>query len=109
MRRVIIDECLPRKVKNLLSGVEALTVPEAGYAGTKNGALLAKIAGNFKVFVTIDANLEYQQNLTGLDFGVVVIHAKSNRFGDIEPMKDELGAAMSSVEAGQIIHVPSQP
>jgi len=108
MRLVIVDECLPRRLKGLLSGVDAKTVPEAGYAGLKNGKLLAEIAGRFEVFVTIDANLEYQQNLTGLTFGIVVIHARSNRLADIEPLKDDLSDAVSAVAPGQIVHVPSQ-
>jgi len=109
MRRVIIDECLPRRLKRLLADVDARTVPEAGYAGLKNGELLAEIAGNFEVFVTIDANLEYQQNLTGLEFGIVVIHARSNRLADIEPLEKELAQAVSGVAAGQIVYVPARP
>ncbi len=83
-------------------------MPEAGSAGLKNGKLLAAIPGHFDVFVTIDANLEYQQNLVGLTFGIVVIHAKSNRLGDIEPMKEELATAVDRVVAGGLIHVPAQ-
>ena len=47
----------------------------------KNGKLLAAIPGQFEVFVTIDANLEYQQNLVGLPFGIVVIHAREQSVG----------------------------
>ena len=88
--------------------MEAQTVPEAGLAGLKNGKLLAAIPGHFEVFVTIDANLEYQQNLVGLAFGIVVIHAKSNRLIDIEPMKEELATAVDQVALGTLIHVPAQ-
>lgn len=38
--RVLIDECLPRPLKGEITGHEVMTVPEAGWAGTKNGALL---------------------------------------------------------------------
>lgn len=108
MRRVIVDECLPRKLKNLMPGVDALTVPEAGFAGVKNGMLLSLIKGRFDAFVTIDANLEDQQNLKDLSFGIVVIHAKSNRYVDIEPMKEWISDAVLVVLAGQIVHIPPQ-
>jgi len=107
-RRVILDECLPRRLKRLFPGVESLTVPEAGLAGLKNGKLLAAISGHFEVFVTIDANLEYQQNLRGLSFGIVVIHAKSNRLADIERMGVGLAEAVGRVGPGEVVHVPSQ-
>lgn len=104
---LIVDECLPRKLKNLLCGVEAQTVPEAGFVGLKNGKLLAEIAGRFDVFITIDANLEYQQNLVGLKFSVVVIHAKSNRYADIALMKVEIANEVTAVVAGHVAHVPA--
>jgi len=107
-RRVIVDECLPRKLNSLLGEFEAKTVPEVQLGGWKNGKLLAAIQGQFDVFVTIDANLEYQQNFSGLDFGIVVIHAFSNRFADIEPLKDELVEAVLAVEAGGVRHVPAE-
>lgn len=105
MKRVILDECLPRKLKDLLPEQDVVTVPEAGFAGLKNGKLLASISGSFDVFVTIDANLEYQQNLVGIDFAIVVIHAKSNRFADIEPMGAELCDAVMETGSGAIAHV----
>ena len=105
-RRVIIDECLPRRLKRLIPRTDAQTVPEAGLAGLKNGKLLAATPGHFDVFVTIDANLEYQQNLSGLSFGIVVIHAMSNRLEDIEPMRLELVEAVELVTAGEVRHVP---
>ena len=37
--RVLLDECLPRKLKRELQGHHVSTVPEMGWAGVKNGAL----------------------------------------------------------------------
>ena len=47
-------------------GHEVQTVPEAGWAGKKNGELLKLLAGKFEAFITIDKNLVYQQNLACL-------------------------------------------
>jgi len=107
-RRVIIDECLPRRLKRLLPEAESQTAPEAGLAGLKNGKLLAAISGRFEVFVTIDGNLEHQQDLRGLSFGIVVIHARSNRLADIEPMQEELAEAVERVGQAEVVHVPAQ-
>ena len=46
-------------------GHECFTVPEVGLAGRKNGELLTLAEGKFDVFVTIDKNIRYQQNLSG--------------------------------------------
>jgi hypothetical protein len=62
--RLLLDECIPRKLKEHLIGHECFTVPEAGFAGKKNGELLelAEQAG-FNVLITLDRGIEYQQNL----------------------------------------------
>ena len=55
--RILIDECLPRKLRLLLVGHEAITVAQAGWSGLKNGKLLALAQEGFDVFITIDQNL----------------------------------------------------
>jgi hypothetical protein len=54
--KILLDECIPRKLKYNLLDHECHTVPEAGFAAKKNGALLglAESAGFFVIFVTID-------------------------------------------------------
>ena len=52
--RVLLDECLPRELATELPGHEVWTVPQAGWASIKNGALLRLAVTRFDVFVTID-------------------------------------------------------
>src|SRR6266403_1407223 len=63
--RVLIDECAPRALKKHLThhGHECLTLQEAGWSGKQNGELLSLAEAAFDVFVTVDTNLRYQQNL----------------------------------------------
>ena len=79
-----LDECVPRKLKNTLTGHECQTVPDAGLAGKKNGELLA-LAENagFEVFVTVDQGIEFEQNLSGRKIAVIVVSAKSSRLADL--------------------------
>ncbi len=84
MKKLLLDECIPRKFKSHLSGYECLTVPAAGWAGKRNGELLslAENAG-FQVFVSLDQGIEFQQNLTGSNIAVILLDAKSNRLADL--------------------------
>ena len=41
MKKLLLDECIPKKLKSHLSGCDCVTVPEAGWAGKKNGELLS--------------------------------------------------------------------
>ena len=38
--RVLLDECVPRKLKRVLGDHEVVTVTENGWSGLKNGELL---------------------------------------------------------------------
>ena len=57
--RLLIDECLPRKVKFLFAegGHECETVRDAGFSGKENGELIALADKKFNVFITIDKNI----------------------------------------------------
>ena len=59
--RVVLDECLPKRLTRELAGHEARTVQQMGWSGISNGKLLYSIRGQFDAFITVDSNLAYQQ------------------------------------------------
>jgi len=84
--KLLLDECVPRKFRNLLPAHDCRTVPEEGFAGKKNGELLSLAEkSGFEVFVTLDRGIEYQQNLQGRIIAVVLIRANSSRLVDLLP------------------------
>lgn len=77
--RILLDECVPRRLRRELQGYEVRTVPEMGWASFKNGVLLASASGKFDVLVTTDQRLTYQQNTSGFEIAVVVLVARRNK------------------------------
>jgi predicted nuclease of predicted toxin-antitoxin system len=105
--KIIIDECLPKRLKNLLPDYDVQTVPQMGLAGSKDTALLDALdARKIDVFITIDGNIEYQQNFSGRVFGTVVIRAVSNRFQDLVALESALLTALQQATPGNIIRIP---
>lgn len=84
--RILLDEDVPRRLAALLAGHEVSTVQHSGWSGVKNGRLLGLAAAEFDVFLTMDSNLEFQQNLSALPIAVLVITAVSNRMEHLIPM-----------------------
>src|SRR6266850_1952712 len=74
--RVLLDECLPRRLKADLPDHEVRTAQDEGWSGMKNGALLQVASGRFDVFLTVDRNIPFQQNLRGLKIGVLAMMAR---------------------------------
>jgi hypothetical protein len=104
--KLLLDECLPRKLKNHLPGHECHTVPEAGWAGQRNGELLllAEKAG-FQAFLTLDRGMEYEQNLRGRVITIVLIAARSSQLSDLLPRMPGVLDVLRSVRSGQLVHV----
>ncbi|HEU0052011.1 MAG TPA: DUF5615 family PIN-like protein [Longimicrobium sp.] len=103
--RVLLDECVSRKVRRELPGHHVRTVVEQGWSGTKNGALLRKAAGEFDVLVTVDANLEHQQNIRDLPVSVIVLISFSNDIDKLMPLMPQLRELVPTVEPGRLYHI----
>lgn len=102
---VLLDECLPRRLKNELPGHAVSTVPEMGWAGTKDNALLHLAETSFEVFITIDQNLAYQQNLRSLVLGIVVLVAPNNRLETLRPLMPKVAAILPAIRPGDLIRI----
>ena len=104
--KVLLDECIPRRLKNALADHECQTVPEAGLAGQKNGLLLslAESAG-FDLSLTMDKGLQYQQNLAGRSIAILIVRARSNRLDDLLPHLEACRSIMSSIQPGEVRRV----
>ena len=60
----------------------------------------------FDAFVTTDKGILHQQNVPGFDLAVVVLRARSNAFEDLEPLMDDLRAALVAPIPGAVVLVP---
>lgn len=103
--KVILDECLPRRLVRDLRPHQVTTVPREGWAGIKNGALLKLIVSEFDVFVTVDKNLIHQQNLQGMNLRVIILHAVNNRYETLEPLVPGILEAIEQTQPGTILHL----
>ena len=101
--RIILDECLPRRLGLELPGHLVTTVPLAGWASVSNGRLLARINGNYDAFITVDKNLPAQQKTTSLDFGIILLRTPSNRLEDLRPLVPRIIAALGTLQPGQVV------
>jgi hypothetical protein len=103
--RILLGECLPKRLKRDLVGHEAHTVPEMGWAGKQNGGLLALAETKFDVFLTVDRNLSFQQPIAKLNIAIVVMVAKGNKLAHLQPLVPEVLAVVGTVTPGQVVKV----
>jgi hypothetical protein len=104
--RVLLDECVHAGIRKAFIGHSVTTVPQVGWRGIKNGKLLALIAGNFDVFLTIDQNIRHQQNLSGLPFAILFVAVPDNTIESYFPLFDAMARAVDASRPGDIVIVP---
>ena len=103
--KVLLDECLPKKLKREVQADVVKTVPEMGWAGTKNGALLRLVEQEFDVLLTNDQNIEHQQNLKLFDLAVVILVAKTNDIEDLKPLMPAANDAIRTIGSREIKYI----
>jgi hypothetical protein len=98
--RVLLDECVDWRLARDIVGHDVKTARQMGWTAIKNGALLTLASDNFDVFVTVDRNLSFQQNLDVFSIAVVVLQAKTNRLSDLRTLVPDLLAAIETALPG---------
>ena len=103
--KLLVDECVDWRLSREIVGHDVKTARQMGWSTVKNGELLGLTAKTFDVFVTVDRNLSFQQNLPAFTIAVIVLRAKSNRLADLQPLVPELLSAIPTAKPGAVTYV----
>jgi len=104
--KILLDECIDWRLARDIPGHEVKTARQMGWATVKNGELL-KLTGlsGFDVFVTVDRNLSFQQNVPVCPFAVIVLRARSNRLAALKELVPQLLQALEEAKPGSVVTV----
>jgi len=100
--KLLLDECVDRRFANELQDHFVKTVPQMGWASVKDAELLALAEKEFDVFITVDRNVSFQQNLPKFNIAVLVLRASSNRLSDLKPLTPQVLAILPSLIKGEV-------
>ena len=105
MKKVLLDENLPSPLKKHFSDqLEVYTTHELGWASKKNGELIRSMLDiNIEFLITVDRNLEYQQNLKKYPIRLVVLLTHTNRYKDLADKVIKIETAILTSDAGESI------
>jgi predicted nuclease of predicted toxin-antitoxin system len=105
--RVLLDECLPRRLLADLPGHEIATVQSMGWAGLKNVVLLRTAAdAKFEALITVDRGIEFQQSVADLPLSVIALSSRSNSINELRPLMPAVLALLADLRPGHVIRVP---
>jgi len=104
--KLLLDENLPHRLRPLIAGHDVRTVTYMGWNGVENGELLARAAADgFDAVITKDNGMPYEQNLATLPCTIIVIEAKSNELGDIQPLVPALLDQLQNLPPRAVVRV----
>lgn len=103
--KLLLDECVPGRLKRDFADYEIFTIDEAGFKGLKNGNLIGASSGIFDVLITVDKNIEHQQNRDRLPIAIIILSAKGNRYESLSPLISEALKVLENVKIGEIIKI----
>ncbi len=102
--RLLLDENLPKSLKQDFPEHEIYTVREKQWNGIKNGELLKRlIDNNFDALLTYDKNLQYQQNFSKYTITVFVLSAKINQYKEMKNLVSKINEYLNAE------HLPPGP
>ncbi len=103
--KLLLDECVPGRLKRDFIGHNILTIDEAGFKGLKNGKLIDAAKQIFEVLITVDKNIRHQQNRDKLPIAIIILSAKSNRYETLSPLISKALEILETIKIGEIIEV----
>ena len=107
--RIVLDHCVPARLAAMLIGHEVSTAVGCGWAGLRNGDLLAAAAtAGFDALLTVDRNLPHQQNLDRLPLAVIVLRAVSNDVNDLRLLVPLVLVAIATLPLRTLVITPPE-
>lgn len=89
--KLLLDENLPKRLKNDFTSHEIYTIREKNWNGKKNGELMKLlIEEQFDAFLTFDKNIQYQQNFQKYPISVFVLSAKNNSYLELTKLSGKI-------------------
>jgi hypothetical protein len=82
--RILLDECVTKRLKPYLQEFEVVTVSEMKCNGIKNGKLMSLcIENDFDLILTIDKNLMFQQNLDKCRLTIAILNSLTSKIEEL--------------------------
>ncbi|MFN0048437.1 MAG: DUF5615 family PIN-like protein [Cytophagales bacterium] len=104
--RILLDECVTQKIKYRISEYEVHSVTEMSWNGIKNGDLMKlAIENGFDILLTIDKNLEFQQNLKSYNIAIVVFDVEKSKFEYLNELLPKFKEQIDSFSKGKAYRI----
>lgn len=104
--KILLDNCIDVRAADLFSGHEVVHARDLGWHDLENGRLLAAAAeAGFLAIVTVDKNIQFQQNLERLPLAVIELDVLRNRLSEVAELAGAFAAAIEQARSHLFVTV----
>ena len=103
--RILLDENVPRKMKQAFPNFIVATVGEMGWAGIKNGELLKRASNIFDVLITVDKGVQHQNSLEGKNIALITLVVRWNKLQYLLPLVPQILQVLADIRPGQMVNI----
>lgn len=104
--KILLDENIDVNFAAELNSHDIYTVNQMGWASKKNGELMQFASDSgFNYFITLDKNIQYQQNLSKYSFSVILLLANNSKLDTLKEMKDKILESISKKNSEKLIRI----
>lgn len=101
--KILLDECVTKKLKPFFSEHSVSTVSEMKWNGLLNGELIKKaIEEDFNLLITIDKNISSQQNIRQYKFIIVIFDSPSSNISSLKKFIPLFEKKSASFQTGNV-------
>jgi len=102
--KLLLDECVPRRLKTDLRDHDVQTLDDLGLKGVLDGEMLqAAAAQDFDVLITVDRRIPFQQNFSKFDLALIILVAKPCRYAELKLLIPQVLTALATIKPREIV------
>jgi predicted nuclease of predicted toxin-antitoxin system len=102
--KILLDECMPSPIRQMLTGHDVFTVAYMGWKGISNGQLLSLAAiQGFEALLTVDQKVIDEFSGHSPPISVIILRAKSNAREDLEPLVPQILKQLVGLPLGAVV------
>ena len=100
--KILLDECIDHRFRFELSEYDVKTVSFMGWDSLQNGVLLKKAEAEFDIFITVDANICFQQNFSNISLAIIILRPTQNKLLYLKDMVSQIKKVISTIKSGDV-------
>jgi len=100
--KILLDECLDRRLARDFLGHEVDHVRAIGWASLDDGELIRRAAARYDAFITVDRGIAFQQDLTRFRLAIFILRSRRITRAALAPLIPEVLNVLPNAARGTV-------